>query len=75
MTAFGCSITGMSIKDPGDGIYDHGEWISWEWIKTQLLILWSDLDRTSTSEHRGWASSISSWTLLYACPAAAGDAS
>jgi hypothetical protein len=31
-----CSMTGIPINDPGDGIFDDGEWISWEWINSQL---------------------------------------
>lgn len=31
-----CSMTDVSIRDSGDGIYDDGEWISWEWINGQL---------------------------------------
>lgn len=30
-----CSMTGRPM-DAGDGIYDDGEWISWEWINGQL---------------------------------------
>lgn len=30
-----CSMTGRPME-PGDGIYDDGEWISWEWINGQL---------------------------------------
>lgn len=30
-----CSMTGTEI-DPGDGIYDDDEWISWEWINSQI---------------------------------------
>jgi len=36
MTAPRCSMTGVQLNDPGDGIYDDGEWISWEWINSQL---------------------------------------
>ncbi|MBN8504907.1 MAG: hypothetical protein J0L58_10550 [Burkholderiales bacterium] len=31
-----CAMTGLPLRDPGDGIYDDGEWISWEWINGQL---------------------------------------
>lgn len=31
-----CSMTGHPIKDIGDGIWDDGEWISWEYINQQL---------------------------------------
>ncbi len=30
-----CSMTGR-LMDVGDGIYDDGEWISWEWINGQI---------------------------------------
>lgn len=30
-----CSMTGRPM-DQGDGIYDDGEWISWDWINGQL---------------------------------------
>lgn len=30
-----CSMTGRPMQ-PGDGIYDDGEWVSWEWINGQL---------------------------------------
>jgi hypothetical protein len=29
-------MTGKPLRDPSDGIYDDGEWISWEWINGQL---------------------------------------
>jgi len=35
MTLPTCSRTGIEI-DPGDGIWDDGEWLSWEWINSQL---------------------------------------
>lgn len=35
MTKPRCSMTGMEIE-PGDGIWDDGEWISWHWINSQL---------------------------------------
>jgi hypothetical protein len=31
-----CSMTGEVIRDTSDGIYDNGEWISWDWINSQL---------------------------------------
>ena len=31
-----CAITGLEIRDSGDGIWDDGEWISWAWINTQI---------------------------------------
>lgn len=31
-----CSMTGKPINDTGDGIYDDGEWISWDWINGQI---------------------------------------
>ncbi len=33
-----CAMTGIPIRDPGDGIYDDGEWISWEYIDRQIAI-------------------------------------
>lgn len=30
-----CSMTGLPMS-AGDGIYDDGEWISWDWINGQL---------------------------------------
>jgi len=30
-----CSMTGQPME-PGDGIYDDGEWISWDWINGEL---------------------------------------
>src|SRR3712207_336514 len=30
-----CSMTGLPMN-AGDGIYDDGEWISWDWINGQL---------------------------------------
>ena len=31
-----CSMTGQPINDTGDGIYDDGEWISWDWINGHI---------------------------------------
>ncbi len=31
-----CSMTGIPIRDSSEGIWDDGEWISWEWINSQL---------------------------------------
>ena len=31
-----CSMTGQVLNDPSDGIYDDGEWISWDWINQQI---------------------------------------
>jgi hypothetical protein len=31
-----CSMTGMPLNSPSDGIYDDGEWISWDWINEQI---------------------------------------
>lgn len=30
------SMTGKSMSDPSDGIWDDGEWVSWEYINGQL---------------------------------------
>lgn len=27
-----CAMTGQKLNDPSDGIWDDGEWISWDWI-------------------------------------------
>lgn len=29
-------MTGIEIRDSGDGIWDDGEWISWAWINTHI---------------------------------------
>ena len=31
-----CAMTGQEIKDTGDGIWDDGEWVSWDWINQQI---------------------------------------
>lgn len=31
-----CSMTGKPISDPSEGIWDDGEWVSWEYINGQL---------------------------------------
>lgn len=31
-----CAMTGRPILDSSDGIYDDGEWISWDWINQQI---------------------------------------
>jgi len=31
-----CAMTGMPLKDSSEGIWDDGEWISWDWINGQL---------------------------------------
>ncbi len=31
-----CAMTGQALRDASDGIYDDGEWISWDWINQQL---------------------------------------
>lgn len=31
-----CAMTGQPLRDTSDGIYDDGEWISWDWINGQL---------------------------------------
>ena len=31
-----CAMTGRPLHDTGDGIHDDGEWISWEWINSQM---------------------------------------
>lgn len=31
-------MTGTPLRDPGDGLWDDGEWISWEYINQQIAI-------------------------------------
>lgn len=31
-----CSMTGRPLHSTSDGIYDDGEWISWEWINSHI---------------------------------------
>ena len=31
-----CAITGFEIRDSGEGIWDDGEWISWDEINEQI---------------------------------------
>lgn len=31
-----CSMTGLPMNGSNNGIYDDGEWISWDWIDGQL---------------------------------------
>ena len=31
-----CSMTGQPLRDTSDGIYDDGEWISWDWINGHI---------------------------------------
>ncbi len=31
-----CAMTGQPLRDTSDGIYDDGEWISWDWINGQI---------------------------------------
>lgn len=31
-----CAMTGQPIRDISEGIWDDGEWISWNWINGQL---------------------------------------
>src|SRR5687768_16303090 len=31
-----CANSGRPYFDPGDGICDNGEWISWDWINQQI---------------------------------------
>lgn len=35
MTKVRCDRTGIEM-DPSDGIWDDGEWLSWEWINSQM---------------------------------------
>ena len=36
MTNMRCSMTGLPLSDTSEGIWDDGEWISWEWINGQI---------------------------------------
>lgn len=31
-----CAMTGRPLQDTSEGIYDDGEWISWDWINGQI---------------------------------------
>ena len=31
-----CAMTGQPLRDYSDGIYDDGEWISWDWINGHI---------------------------------------
>lgn len=31
-----CAMTGIGIRDAGDGVWDDGEWISWAYINRQI---------------------------------------
>ena len=31
-----CPMTGQPLRDTSDGIYDDGEWISWDWINGHI---------------------------------------
>lgn len=31
-----CAMTGIEIRDAGDGVWDDGEWISWAYINSRL---------------------------------------
>ena len=31
-----CAMTGRPLRDYSEGIYDDGEWISWDWINGQI---------------------------------------
>jgi hypothetical protein len=31
-----CAMTGRPLRDISEGIYDDGEWISWDWINGQI---------------------------------------
>jgi len=31
-----CAMTGRPLRDHSEGIWDDGEWISWDWINGQL---------------------------------------
>lgn len=31
-----CDRSGLHFADPQDGIFDDGEWLSWEWINHEM---------------------------------------
>lgn len=31
-----CAMTGKVLEDPSEGIWDDGEWISWDWLNEQI---------------------------------------
>jgi len=31
-----CAMTGRPLADSSEGVWDDGEWISWDWINSQL---------------------------------------
>lgn len=31
-----CAMTGKVLNDSSEGVWDDGEWISWDWINSQL---------------------------------------
>lgn len=33
-----CSMTGAVFQDPADGIWDDGEFVSWDWINGQIHV-------------------------------------
>jgi hypothetical protein len=34
---FRCDRTGRDYRDDADGIYDDGEWVSWDWIDGEIF--------------------------------------
>lgn len=45
-----CSMTGLPIADPSEGIWDDGEWTSWAWINEQLARQDRQLEAPDNSE-------------------------
>lgn len=43
-----CSMSGVPIRNTSDGIWDDGEWISWEYINRQIAIQEGDLTKEGT---------------------------
>lgn len=33
---FTCAMTGLPVSGPIDAIWDDGEWVSWDWINSQI---------------------------------------
>ncbi len=59
-----CAYTGIEINDPSEGIWDDGEWISWEYINHHLDSDedWEEDYDSSTSEPN--PSTLELWELL-----------
>ena len=56
----------QAITDPSDGIYDDGEWISWDFINSYLdgNDGWSSDDRFSNIDEESSPSTLQLWGIL-----------